>query len=880
LTDLLPRLAAALADRFRVERELGAGGMATVYLAEDLKHARKVAIKVLRPELAAVIGAERFVQEIRTIATLQHPHILGLIDSGEVNGTAYYVMPFIEGESLRDRLTREKQLPIADAVRIATEVASALDYAHRHGVIHRDIKPENILLHEGQALVADFGIALAVSRVGGTRLTETGLSLGTPNYMSPEQAMGERTLDARTDVYSLGCVAYEMLTGEPPFTGPTAQAIIAKVMTSEPARLTLGRRTVPPAVEAAVLAALEKLPADRFATAAEFAAALEGGRTEGRKDGTRAPISGVPPSRPSARPVLGLLAAVAAATALALWGWLRPAPAEPVTRAQVILEGLSAYAPSADFKPYLSPDGSRIVYLENTGVVLLEQDQLHPVPIPGLKAMWGASFAPDGGTIAFGSGFPGGLELLSLADRRLSTLLPDSVSGMGTAWSDDGWIYYAVGNGVGLNRIRPTGGNPEIVVRFDSTRDALMLAYPTVLPGNKVLLATVWRRKSPPDIVAIDLRKKSLQVVTPGLMAFYASTGHLVFVEGDGSLMAARFDRDHLRLTGRPVKLAEGIVVEAATPQIGLSRNGTLLYMVNQPRDQIEVVDREGRERPVDSAWTGIFTNPAISPTGDRLAVSVLNGGALELWVKQLDRGPFTRVASGGTTSFNPSWTEDGRSILFATDQWGGRDILGRVPADGGLPPEVELRPARGVDEGILSRDQRWLIYRTGSGGQRDLYAMRPGVDSLPGLPVAVTDAEETSPALSPDGRWLAYVSDESGRSEVYVRPFPQVSAARQQVSQEGGTEPVWANIGRELFYRDAAGSLVSAQCGAGTSFEVTARRVLFDASGYRAVPFHQNYAVAPNGREFYFIRPLPGPAPTAVLVRNWFQELKTVGSE
>jgi eukaryotic-like serine/threonine-protein kinase len=207
VTSAIPdRLATALADRYRIERELGAGGMATVYLAHDIKHDRKVAIKVLKPELAAVIGADRFLREIKTIASLQHPHILGLIDSGEVEGTAFYVMPFVEGESLRDLLNREKQLPIADAVRIASEIASALDYAHRHGVIHRDIKPENILLHDGSALVADFGIALAVSTAGGTRMTETGMSLGTPHYMSPEQALGEREITARSDVYALGCV--------------------------------------------------------------------------------------------------------------------------------------------------------------------------------------------------------------------------------------------------------------------------------------------------------------------------------------------------------------------------------------------------------------------------------------------------------------------------------------------------------------------------------------------------------------------------------------------------------------------------------------------------------------------------------------------------
>src|SRR5438045_5120112 len=211
MNDPRSRLADALADRYRIERELGAGGMATVYLAHDLKHDRKVALKVLKPELAAVIGAERFLREIKTIASLQHPHILGLIDSGEVDGTAYFVMPFVEGESLRDLLNREKQLPIAEATRIATEVAAALDYAHRHGVIHRDIKPENILLHDGSALVADFGIALAVTAAGGQRMTETGMSLGTPHYMSPEQALGEREITARSAVYALGAGLDEML---------------------------------------------------------------------------------------------------------------------------------------------------------------------------------------------------------------------------------------------------------------------------------------------------------------------------------------------------------------------------------------------------------------------------------------------------------------------------------------------------------------------------------------------------------------------------------------------------------------------------------------------------------------------------------------------
>ena len=264
----------ALSDRYRIERELGAGGMATVYLARDVKHDRNVAIKVLRPELAAALGAERFLAEVKITARLDHPHILTLIDSGNVDGTLFYVMPFVRGESLRARLAREKQLGIDEALTITRHIASALDYAHRQGVIHRDIKPENILLHEGEAFLTDFGIALAVSEAGRDRLTGTGLSLGTPSYMSPEQAAGDRDVDARSDIYALGAVTYEMLAGEPPVTGATAQAMIAKLMTERPTSLRVLRDTVPPAVDFAVMRALAKAPIDRFATAREFSNAL------------------------------------------------------------------------------------------------------------------------------------------------------------------------------------------------------------------------------------------------------------------------------------------------------------------------------------------------------------------------------------------------------------------------------------------------------------------------------------------------------------------------------------------------------------------------------------------------------------------------------
>jgi Tol biopolymer transport system component len=360
MSTVTERLSTSLADRYRIERELGAGGMATVYLAQDLRHDRQVAVKVLRPELAAVIGAERFLAEIKTTANLQHPHILPLHDSGTIDGTVFYVMPFVEGESVRDRLRREKQLPVHDAIRIATEVAGALDYAHRHGVIHRDIKPENILLHDGSALVADFGIALAASNTGSGRMTETGMSLGTPHYMSPEQAMGERDLDARTDVYALGAVIYEMLTGEPPFTGPTAQAIVAKVMTDEPRPPSQLRRTVPPYLERVVLTALEKLPADRFASAAALANALD----DREHRAGEAPISrgaAVPTGgRGRARRTLEAAAWLglgAATTGLLLRSSFAGSGSDGAIQSQVTYSGRAA-------APAISPDGRFIAFLE------------------------------------------------------------------------------------------------------------------------------------------------------------------------------------------------------------------------------------------------------------------------------------------------------------------------------------------------------------------------------------------------------------------------------------------------------------------------------------------------------------------------------------
>lgn len=274
MANLLERLRSALADRYTIEREIGSGGMATVYLAHDLKHERQVAVKVLRPELAAALGSERFLREITITANLNHPHVLPLLDSGAADGCLFYVMPYVKGESLRNRLDREKQLPVEDALKIASEVADALAFAHEHNIIHRDIKPENILLEAKHAVVADFGVARAIEEAGETRLTETGIAIGTPAYLSPEQASGARELDGRSDIYALGCVLYEMLAGEPPFTGPTAESIVHKHLSAMPLDVTAGRPSVPGDVVATIAKSLAKAPADRYQTAEELALAL------------------------------------------------------------------------------------------------------------------------------------------------------------------------------------------------------------------------------------------------------------------------------------------------------------------------------------------------------------------------------------------------------------------------------------------------------------------------------------------------------------------------------------------------------------------------------------------------------------------------------
>jgi Tol biopolymer transport system component/tRNA A-37 threonylcarbamoyl transferase component Bud32 len=894
MPELLGRLQSALSDRYRLDREVGAGGMATVYLAEDVRHDRRVAVKVLRPELAAVIGAERFLAEIKLTANLQHPHILPLFDSGEADGYLFYVMPFVTGDTLRDRMNHERQLPVAEAIKITIEVAAALDYAHRQGVVHRDIKPENILLHDGSAVVADFGIALAASKASGARMTETGMSLGTPHYMSPEQAMGEREITARSDVYALGAVLYEMLTGEPPFTGNTAQAIVARVLTENPRLLTTQRHTIPRHVEAAVLTALEKLPADRFTTASEFAEALQ---DKSYASTVALPAAAAPAAARHAAgggrgsflvPALG--AALAVAVGAALWGWLRPQPAPLLTQVSLALrrnQTLQAPLPAGGARIALSPDGRAMVYsgpADGGNRLWVRQfDQLDATPIAGTENGTSPFFSPDGKRVGFikeGTS----VRIASLAGAPTVTLTDKANSSSGD-WGEDGYIYFEVDSGVA--RMRATGGEIEPVYVIKPDKKEIATEWVHVLPGSTGVLFRLRHVGQGPgdfEIMAAPLPRGEAHSLVRGVYALYSPTGHVLVVTADGKLIAIPFDPKRLELTGAPIALLEGVGVRNGgfNVDLSLAGNGTLAYTTGGTLGSRRAVwvSREGGVSPTDAGWDpqGVIETASLSPDGKAVAVGLSREGRRDIWVKQLPEGPFSRITFGDTSSVRPAWSPDGREVLYVSDRSGsGVGPAYAHRADGtGVARLLFASPVLDIGEIVASRDGRWLVFRTvpPGAGTPDIMGLQAGDTTL--VPLVATPAAERYPALSPDGRWLAYASNESGAPEIYVRPFPQTATAKWQVSTVGGREPAWARSGRELFYLNGKNEMVAAEIQTGTTFSVGKQRVLFPASDFARPGPVPSFSVGPDDKRFLMVREGEASQQSELIVaENWLEELR-----
>ena len=737
-------------------------------------------------------------------------------------------------------------------------------------------------------MVADFGIALAVSAAAGGRMTETGLSLGTPHYMSPEQATAEKKLTGRSDIYSLASVLYEMLTGNPPHTGATAQQIIMKIVTEEAVPVARLRKAVPPNVAAAVGKALEKLPADRFESAIAFAEALRNpafsAGLESAPGGARLSARGNPLT-------VGLGLIATAAVVLAAWGWLRPHAAAPVIRYGLALPPGQEPVPAGNNSALPAPDGSFIVYKGplpgGTGqqLWLKRRDRYEATPLAGTIASTSFAISPDARSVAFESG--GALRIVPVAGGAPVTVVDDSVfSGFGIAWLDDGTLVFpmrAMGMFPVLRRVPANGGASTVIVQSDSTGAIL----PSAIPGGRGVLYARCTAQATCTIAALDLSRGTTRDLLPGAslasLAQVAPSGHLVYLE-NGVLMARPFDLGRLEVTGEPVPLSD------RADSFGLSPSGTMVLVsgdaLGSSADyQLVWLDRAGRQTMVDSAWTFRLTNSgsnagwALSPDDARLAIGVNTDAGDDIWIKPLRGGPASRVTYERGPEFRPRWIRDGRAVSFVSQRAFSGVYARRADGTG---TDSLLARSGAVSEAMVSPDGRWLLLRTGGAagpGGRDIVGVRLGTDTTP-VPVLVTRFDEEAIAISPDGRWLAYQSDETGTTEVFLRPFPAVDQGKWQVSGGGGTAPLWSRDGRELFYLGRDNDMVAVRVSPGTAPGLSRPQVLFRVPPeLRRVEtaYYTPWDVARDGRFIMARRVESGPftAGAIVVVENFLEELK-----
>ncbi len=860
----LESIASALADRYRIERELGQGGMATVYLAEDLKHHRRVAIKVLRPELAMVLGPERFLREIETTANLRHPHILPLYDSGSADGILFYVMPLVEGESLRQRLTRQKQLPIEEALTIAREVADALGYAHQRGIIHRDIKPENILLEGGHAVVADFGIAKAVSSAGGARLTETGTSVGTPLYMSPEQTAGDPGLDGRSDLYSLGCVLYEMLGGQPPFTGPTAEVVARQHLVTQAAPITNLRPTVPAEVAGALARSLAKNPADRFSPAAQFVQALTPtvGATETQ------PVR----RRGASRTILWAIAAIVCL--VALWtvrSWMAGAPdlklgrteqftAIPGVEIQPALSPdgkfvayaqgtpsrmrifirplgggrtipLSDDSSSVEIQPAWSPDGLNLLFLTRYGVsvapalggssrplVAPPRDLNMANAIPGIAS---AAWSPAGNEIAFVRG--DSLLVVPLGGGEARLVGSGAHETHSCAWSPDGkWIACVSGN---VESVFPGQGfgnlSPSAIVLFAARGGAPS----TLIPSGVVNQSPVWQsnrrllfvstRDGPRDVYAQDVSSSGRARGTP--VRITTGLGTLsVSLSGDGSRLAYTVYSADANLWSLPIPSTGMADLRRATQLTSshqviefprVSPDGRWLLFDSNLRGNADIfrIPVGGGEVEQLTSDSADEFGPDLSPDGKEITYHVWRNGTRDIAVKSLNGGPAQIVAGSPTQESFPVWFHDGRAILF----W---DQTGEAPC-----LTVRRGPEGQWGKPELLR-QRCLFPDISPDGNTIVYAPAPP-ERQPHLAVVSTTGGMPRDVYSPgpDGPWAELALWSGDGNTLYFKAHDAGNRTLfYSVAAAGGTprllarldDPAWQSIrpffatdGKQLFF-------------------------------------------------------------------------------
>ena len=769
-------------------------------------------------------------------------------------------------------------------MRIATEVADALDYAHRHGVIHRDIKPENILLHDGRAMVMDFGIALAVSAAAGGRMTETGLSLGTPHYMSPEQATADRQITGRSDIYSLASVLYEMLSGEPPHMGTSAQQIIMKILADVPRPVTELRKSVPPHVSAALAHALQKLPADRFTTAREFSDALQGRGVPGTLATYSVPNAPASTTHVARHPlVLGLAAALVVAIGFGAMQYSaahRQAP-EQAIRFHIDMPWTAHVGnlPNGT-NVAISPDGRMFAYaadgVGDRDIYVQRFDETEAHALTGIAGSTNTNipaFSPDGEWIAYSDG----TRIWKVPVRGGS---PVQVGSFGAfpyslTWSPAGLLVGGTDRGIEV--LPDGGGSPRVVARPDTAAAEAWFRPPRALPDGETVLFAIQSTEGLGRSRLATLSLKTGRVMRYDLTVLDplgVVDGTLVFVLPGGALMAVGIDLRKGRLMGDPVALGPTVSTDiTGAADAALSPTGTLAFLPRAVGTVVGWVDSLGRFEAVLSE-PRTYSYPRVSPDGRKVALSVEGEGQSGVWIHDLASATLSALTdTDSSVNDRPEWSPDGRRVLYRRDRQTRQAIWWRT-VDQSVPAEPLLSStAHDYFEGVLTPDGKAIVYQVDdfAAGLSDVYYRYLAGDTTEKV-LAATAVPESQARVSPDGRWVAYWAGVSGPGEVFVQPFPG-PGGRVQVSSAGGSEPVWSRDGRRVFYRDSRSIIVAADVTTSPQFAVTGRTDLFPDAYMVAPGWHANYDVSPDGRRFLMVK--AATVPQLQVVTGWLPELR-----
>jgi eukaryotic-like serine/threonine-protein kinase len=879
---------------YEIVGPLGAGGMGEVYRAKDTRLDRTVAIKILPASISAdPLAKQRFEREAKTISGLNHPNICTLHDVGSQDGVDYLVMECVEGETLAKRLEKGP-LPLEQALKYGAQIAEALDKAHRSGIVHRDLKPGNVMLTATGAKLLDFGLAkpttpmvtLATLTIAAqpSPVTQEGTIVGTFQYMSPEQIEG-KVLDGRSDIFSLGAVLYEMLTGQRAFEGKTQLSVATAILEKEPAPISSEKPLTPPALDHGVRRCLAKDPEERWQTARDLALELKW-IAESSSQTTLAPATPGLSLRTrwtrTAAWSAGSFILAAVATS-AVWNWRR-APSLPlrtISRFTITLPPGRELA-GLDGGPVvaLSPDGTRLAYVARQGggaqlLYLRPMDGLEAQAIPGTEDAVCPFFSPDGQWLGFFAGSK--LKKISVNGGPAQTL-GDVPMGRGASWSEQGVIALAPTNNSSLRQMPDTGGNSQPVTRFN--KGEIGHRWPDFMPGGKSLLFAAaitnfnWNHAQ----IAIQslATGERRNLVPEATQPRFASSGHLIYAQG-ANLMAAPFDSQRLALMGGGVPVVEGVLESTTTgaAQYSISATGSLVYVPGSAvsaQSRLVWVTRNGTEQPI-SAPVRAYLFPRISPDGGRVAVDIREQES-QIWLYDLTRGTLTRLTFEGSLSLSAVWSPDGKRLAVQSNKNGPLNIY-LEPADGSSGLEQLTTSDSLQFPASWSRDGQFLAFgEINPNSGYDIWVLR--LSNRKAQPFLKTPFNESMPLFSSDGHWLAYVSDESGRWEIYVQPYPG-PGGKWQISTDGGMEPVWNRNGREIFYRNGD-KMMAVDISTQPSFSAGKPRILFEGRYERTPATGHNYDVSPDGQRFLMLEPSEQEvaAPTQInVVLNWCEELK-----